>query len=251
MVPVSVYVQPKRRADLRPVSLEALLAGSRLRARGDRASFDSGFFASCANADLQLEVGSCEDFVFDFDLDEQAVGYEAVWQQGSELRVLSLLLVPALLRAARPRVVAWRRDWSVGASPRELARLLFQFNGPGQDLKPVKWDVDQDSLYLSWPDGNPHAVQRWILRRPCVPDEDTRRCTARLEVSWRPAPPELLRFPAWDLQRLLLLDASEAQSQSASLSDAELIAVYVAAGVWAVIVLVVVAVLFVKLKKKS
>lgn len=242
MVPVSVFVQPERRADLRPVSLEALLAGSRLRARGDRASFDSGFFGSCTNADLQLETGSCED------LDEQqAVGYEAAWQQGSELRVLSLLLVPALLRAARPRVVAWRRDWSVAASPRELARLLFH----GPDLKPVKWDLDQDSLYLSWPDGNPHAVQRWILRRPCVPDEDTRGCTARLDVSWRPAPPELLRFPAWDLQRLLLLDASEAQSQSASLSDAELIAVYVAAGVWAVIVLVVVAVLFVKLKKKS
>jgi hypothetical protein len=244
-----LFVEPKRLEDLRPVSLESLLASGRLRARGDEAVLSGPpvplkVFGDCRSADVRLDLDLPA-----LSADPHAVGYGYVHQvqMGSELRTVYLLLIPSLLSLPRPRVVAWRRDEMAG----ETVWLLF--HGPTQ--RPVRSKdldcLDGGALFLSWPDGNAHTKKSWVVRRPCVPDEDTRGCSARLDVDFSAAPPELLAFAGWDLARLALVDAREAASEPSRLSDAELAGIFVAAGIWAVVVLVVVVVLFVKLKLKK
>ena len=129
---------------------------------------------------------------------------------------------------------------------RSYDSVAFEANGPVPEL------------YLSWPQCNPQARRGWIVRPPCVEDEDTRGCNMALQLEWRhvPASSRWWQFHGlWGFARSpyhFLKDILGQKKPSGVhyISNDAMIALAVVAAVWAVVVIVVVSILFVRLKNR-
>jgi hypothetical protein len=122
--------------------------------------------------------------------------------------------------------------------------------------------------YLSWPEANLYLEQAYMLRRPCVSDEDTTRSTLHLATTtWVAVPQALLDFSgrlglvplAHNIKHfvvdLALYTRNQNQisckSSTAVMSSTDMIIIWSVASVWAFVILVVVVVLFVRLKTRK
>jgi hypothetical protein len=206
--------------------------------------------ASAEAVEHMLQV--CED-----------VGYYVILQDTSELLTVAYVLVlPTLLfssarHAKFPTVIqkiSKMRECVIGGaccSGRDYSAVPFQH--------PTSAMINHQDVYLSWPEGNAFASKQWVLHRISVPDEDTRGCSTALLIStWLSADPEtsaLVKFPGfWGYARphpWLRWARYEDASQISTLSNGAVIAIWTVAAVWATVSLIVVVVLFVRLKKKS
>lgn len=176
-------------------------------------------------------------------LRSRAVGYRVVLSETpTEKRVLFFLLVPdaQVVPAVIKTVRAGGMRYTV-------------FHGAGKEYRAIEGPVVDNRVYLSWPNGNPHGKKSWVLHMPGTPDEDTRHCDAELLLDeWITLP----RDTAWLPLRLnrtrvpLLAEMAESQPPN-TLSDAAITAIWVLMALWAAGSLIVVVVLFVRLKKRA
>lgn len=175
-----------------------------------------------------------------------------------QIEILFLLLAPGVLfRKSDPKILAF----SLRRERGNLVQAQF-FNGLKVRRTTIACSSNESvRLYLAWPQAKFYQKQGWVMHRPCVPDEDTRACAQELPaIRWVAAPSELLTFAGvfgrsttslTTLYQNCLADHhTESDDSDHTLTNSEVTAIFVIAGVWAFVSLVVVVVLFVKLKKR-
>jgi hypothetical protein len=243
----------RKSATATALALEQVLEQCDLRQRqGDRSVLKEGPL-TLADLDLACEQTTlwpirADSFFGRRSGQKQNYGYYAVIpRSATQYEILFFLLVPEFL--LKKLLV-----WSCLVKDGRVEKLLF-FNG----LK-VRREDPTLCVYVSGT-GNLYARKGWILHRPCVTDDDTRSCDHELkDITWTQAPDALWRYtgtfgrsqtsPSVIFNNIQIDASLQKDDTATTLSDAELTAIFVIAGVWAVVSLIVVVLLFVKVKKR-